>query len=242
MIYMFDIDGTLTDPRQKMSEGFADRFYKWMKDKKVFLVTGSDLSKVQEQVPSEILTRCSGIFTCMGNQLYINDKLIYSNELDIPDHLLGWLQQQVDFSNYPIKTYIHLERRAGMLNYSTVGRAATVQQRQEYYNWDKVSGERNRIANYINTKYPELEACIGGQISIDIQGRGKNKSQAYEWVKENYDEPVYFFGDHCEEGGNDHAIAKEIDKPHSNDYYMNVSGPSDVLDFITTLEEECLDI
>lgn len=242
MIYMFDIDGTLTDPRQKMTEGFADKFYKWISNKKVFLVTGSDLSKVQEQVPTEILSKCSGIFTCMGNQLHINDKLIYSNRIEIPEDLIVWLQQQVDFSDCPEKTSNHLERRPGMLNFSVVGRNATQQQRLEYYDWDKKYGERKRICNYINHKYPELEVCVGGQISIDIQARGKNKSQAYEWVKENYDEPVYFFGDHCEEGGNDHAIAKEIDKPHSNDYYMNVSGPSDVLDFITTLEEECLDI
>ena len=242
MIYMFDIDGTLTEPRQKMSEQFEKMFSKWMKKKKVFLVTGSDIAKVREQVPQHILDKCSGVFTCMGNELYLDNKLALSADIQIPGQLKGWLEQQVEFSDCPTKTSNHLEWRTGMLNFSVVGRAATNEQRKEYCRWDKISGERNRIANFINNKYPELEACIGGEISIDIQGRGKNKSQAYKWVKEKYDEPVYFFGDKCKDGGNDSAIAKEIDKPHSNDYYMNVDGPHQLIDFLLEMEEECLDI
>ena len=242
MVYLFDIDGTLTEPRQKMTKEFEEFFINWMNCKTVYLVTGSDINKVREQVPEKIILKCAGIFTCMGNEFYLNNEFAWGSAVLIPEELTVWLQQQIDFSDYHTKTSNHLEWRTGMLNYSVIGRAATSEQRKDYYEWDKIKGERNRIATYINHKYPELEACIGGEISIDIQGKGKNKSQAYHWVKNKYDEPVYFFGDRCKKGGNDHAIAEEIDKPHSNDYYMNVNGPEDVLGFITSLEEECLDI
>ena len=242
MIYMFDIDGTLTEPRQKMSAEFAKLFRRWMNSKTVFLVTGSDMEKVKEQVPDEVLKFCAGIFTCMGNELHYLNKLAYRNELEFPQQLIGWLDQQVEFSEYKNKVSKHFEFRPGMLNFSVVGRAASVEQRKEYYNWDKINGERKRIATFINNKYPELEACIGGEISIDIQAKGRNKSQAYRWVKDRYDEPVYFFGDKCHDGGNDSAITIEIDKPHSNDYYMNVEGPNQLIDFLLEMEEECLDI
>ena len=157
MIYMFDIDGTLTEPRQKMSEQFEKMFSKWMKKKKVFLVTGSDIAKVREQVPQHILDKCSGVFTCMGNELYLDNKLALSADIQIPGQLKGWLEQQVEFSDCPTKTSNHLEWRTGMLNFSVVGRAATNEQRKEYCRWDKISGERNRIANFIKNKYPEHE-------------------------------------------------------------------------------------
>ena len=53
-IFMFDIDGTLTPARQQMTEEFTKFFLGFCKDNVVYLVTGSDHSKVLEQVP----TRC----------------------------------------------------------------------------------------------------------------------------------------------------------------------------------------
>lgn len=242
MIYMFDIDGTLTLPRQRMDQQFEKLFLRCMHGKTFFLVTGSDIAKVREQVSESVLAACKGMFTCMGNEFHRFDKLVYRNQLELPQELIGWLEQQVHFSDCPVKTNNFLEFRPGMLNFSVVGRQATLEQRQQYYEWDKLNGERKRISNYINHKYPELEACVGGQISIDIQARGKNKSQAYHWVKKNYDEPVYFFGDKCYDGGNDSAIVEEIEKPDSNDFYLNVTGPEEVLVFLNELEDTCLDI
>lgn len=239
MIYMFDIDGTLTEPRQPMADDFASFFIKWMDEKIVFLVTGSDLSKVQEQVPKNILDKCRGIFTCMGNELWMDGKLVYRNSVDFPEPLIGWLWQQVEHSEYPVKRSNNLEYRPGMLNFSTIGRTATLEQRKDYFLWDKQTGERQRIVNFINRKYPDFEACIGGQISIDIQPIGKNKKQALEWVVDKYDEPVYFFGDHCDDGGNDSAIAEELDKPWSNGYYSNVTGPDNLVEILIQLEDEC---
>jgi len=236
---MFDIDGTLTEPRQKISQPMEEFFYNWMKDKIVFLVTGSDIFKVKEQLSERILQKCTGIFTCMGNELFIELRPVYRNELKIPDTLIGWLRQQCDFSEYPIKRLVNFEFRTGMLNFSVIGRSASKEERSDYEQWDNKHKERLRISNYINTKYPELEACVGGQISIDIQSKGKNKSQAYNWVKERYDDPVYFFGDRCNPGGNDYDIAKEIDKASSNDYYRNVVGPDDLRGFLEEMDKAC---
>ena len=56
-IYLFDVDGTLTPPRQKMTEDFYQFFDRWVCDKVVYLVSGSDYKKIQEQVPENILKK-----------------------------------------------------------------------------------------------------------------------------------------------------------------------------------------
>ena len=78
--FLFDVDGTLTEPRQRMTEEFALFFSDWMEGKDVFLVSGSDLLKIKEQVPAPIIDKCQGIFACMGNELWKKDENIYRNK------------------------------------------------------------------------------------------------------------------------------------------------------------------
>ena len=68
-IYIFDVDGTLTPSRRAMTSDFENFFSQWAKEKTFFLVSGSDLEKIKEQVPQYILDLSEGVFTCGGNQL-----------------------------------------------------------------------------------------------------------------------------------------------------------------------------
>ena len=240
MIYLFDIDGTLTSPRQSITREFEEYFYNWMLNKKVFLVTGSDRAKVNEQLSSRIIRASSGIFCSMANELYVidylDDKLVYSNSLKLPEQLSGWLEQYLQVSEYPEKTGNHFEYRPGMLNFSTIGRNATKEQRERYYKWDMANGERNFIAGYINNKFGnEIEACVGGQISIDIQGKGKNKSQASQWIRQNIGDRMHFFGDRCEKGGNDFDIVKDI-TDHGDGTWTHVFEPTHLMQILRTIE------
>ena len=79
-IYLFDVDGTLTPARQKMSDDFYSFFTKWMKDKKIYFVSGSDYKKIQQQVPENILLSVDGVFGCMGNTLHQNGEKIFEND------------------------------------------------------------------------------------------------------------------------------------------------------------------
>ena len=46
-IFMFDVDGTLTPPRQPMTLKFANLFEKFAARRRVFLVSGSDIEKIK---------------------------------------------------------------------------------------------------------------------------------------------------------------------------------------------------
>jgi len=211
--YLFDIDGTLTLPRQKIDSQFEEFFFEWMQDRKVFLVTGSDMKKIREQLSERIIDSCAGIFCSMANEFYVGGKEIYKNTFEMPEGFLYWLHKQFDNSTYPIKRSNNFEYRTGMLNFSIAGRDSSLEERNAYYEYDKKTGERKKIAQLINEMYPnKLEACLGGQISIDIQNVGNNKSLASKWLRNNINTDIIFFGDKTMPDGNDRAIVEDIIK------------------------------
>jgi phosphomannomutase len=54
--------------------------------------------------------------------------------------------------------------------------------------------------------FQNLEASVGGQISIDIYPKGKNKAQ----VLGDIIGPITFFGDKCQPGGNDYPLVERL--------------------------------
>lgn len=230
-IYLFDIDGTLTLPRQKISDDFETFFNTWIMGKQVFLVTGSDLKKVKEQLTERILKNVSGIFCCMANELYINEKLEYSNKLDLPIELFEFLKEQVKNSKFPIKLNNNFEFRTGMLNFSIPGRESNLELRQKYFEWDNENKERLKIVNYINKNFGDtIEARIGGQISIDIQNIGNNKSLSTKWIREKFEKEnidIIFFGDKTDVGGNDYDAAKDV-LGYDGGKVIKVTDPNDL--------------
>ena len=53
-VFIFDVDGTLTPSRQKMTEEFKEFFLKWSKGKKYYLVSGSNIEKMDEQIAEDL--------------------------------------------------------------------------------------------------------------------------------------------------------------------------------------------
>jgi len=215
-IYIFDVDGTLTPSRRPMTEDFLEFFNGWSKQNPFYLVSGSDLDKIKEQVPEFILERAEGIFTCGGNKFFIDNKLEYEKVFNPPNNLLTYLGQQVRESETPVMSTNHRENRGSMLNFSVVGRDCTLEERAKYFEWDKQVGEREKIAEEIRSGWPGIDAVIGGQISIDIAPVGNDKSQVIKRIKVDYQIPFgadveyVFIGDRTMEGGNDYPLAEKM--------------------------------
>ena len=227
-IYIFDVDGTLTPSRRPMTEDFLEFFNGWSKQNSFYLVSGSDLDKIKEQVPDFILERAEGVFVCGGNKYYINNKLEYEKVFNPPNNLLTYLGEQVRMSETPVKSTNHRENRGSMLNFSVVGRNCTLEERQQYFEWDKKTGERKNIAEEIKRGWPELDAVIGGQISIDIAPKGHDKSQVIKRIRNDYSIPFMntgdmkfiFIGDRTMEGGNDYPLAKVMKEMDNCEVYQ----------------------
>ena len=235
-VFIFDVDGTLTPSRQPMTKKFQEFFEQWALKNTFYLVTGSDLPKLQEQM-NGMEIHSSGIFTCCGNEFWQSDPavhprhcdLIYENKFELPQHLQMFLTIVLNQSPYPHRYGNHIEDRGSMVNFSIVGRDCTQEQRDEFFKWDNEHNERERIANIIKTKAKGIDAVIGGQISIDIYPTGNDKSQILDVIQqERLVEPdeYIFIGDRTEEGGNDYPVAQLlIDKDRPYGYAYQTEGP-----------------
>jgi phosphomannomutase len=210
--YVFDVDGTLTPSRLVMDQEFSQFFTDWLRDKKVFFVTGSNSDKTIEQVGLDIWKNITASLQSCGNQIFVDGKEVYKNEWEPNEKLISLLEYFLMSSDYRKRTSNHIEERVGLLNFSVVGRDCTQEERENYYEWDKTAQERVSMVKEIMEKFPELEASVGGQISIDIHPKGANKGQAKDWILNHLgkDTSIYFYGDKTEFGGNDYDLAKVL--------------------------------
>lgn len=219
-VYLFDVDGTLTPPTKKMDEEFIYFFLEWSKDKHFFLVGGSPYNKIKRQVPFSVFDRCGGVFSSMANELHIDDKLVYSHDWKPSTNLLSKLLEWRMKSPYSPKNKTYLESRVGMLNFSIAGRDSNDAQRKQYFNWDKLHGEREKISNELSEDFPHLDIRLGGMISLDIQPKGRNKSQSVKWIRSlNKYDNLSYFGDKGFKGGNDYDVKLAFDGRKGEKFY-----------------------
>ena len=223
------MDGTLTPSRREMTPDFEKFFSKWANEHTFFLVSGSDLEKIREQIPEYILNLSEGVFTCGGNKLWLDGKLSYNHEFKPQEDLLSFLKKKVKHSKYSIRAGNHIEDRGSMLNFSIIGRDCSIEQRLDYFEYDIENQERASIAKEIIDRWNNLDAVIGGQISIDITPKGMNKSQVLDEIKKfYYDEQYIFIGDRTIEGGNDYPLAKIMyDTPNCSVYQAGEPSAED---------------
>jgi phosphomannomutase len=216
MYYAFDVDGTLTPSREKISPEFGAWFLEWIRSVQargdiVLLATGSDRPKTEEQLGEEIFNSIAYACNCMGNMVYHYGKLIHEHKFIFPHELLITLHDELVNSPYKDRAGNHIEDRGAMFNFSIVGRDATPEQRKRYHDWDQHSGERLAIAARINDEFAEhdIVAQVAGEIGMDITNKGRDKRQCIKYMQ---DSPVMFFGDRMDEQGNDRPLADEIQK------------------------------
>ncbi len=245
MIYLFDVDGTLTPAKTKIDKGFATQFYKWQKGKQVYIVSGGSFPRIVDQLGRRITDRTQGVFACMGNAFYkkIPDvdgysswTLEYENKFTVPKKALFFseLERYVMNSEYHTKTGRHYEERTGMVNFSIVGRNATMSERKEYEAYDEENNEREQIVKKLSSKYSKIEFVIGGAVSIDIFNKGNDKGQVINHFTDKLkDHRIVFVGDRIPFPGNDHALAKVL-RNHPNGEAVEVECWQDTAALLKT--------
>ena len=205
--FIFDVDGTLTPSRRKITPEFFYEFFQFTEKNDVYLVTGSDRDKTLEQITPEIYNNCKRVYNCSGSDVYEGDKNVYRDDWKLPKQVELFLQDELDHSQFPIRNGLHIEHRPGGVNFSILGRGDGPG-REEYIEWDKEYIERRDIAYRLKERFSDLEVQIGGQTGLDLAPLGRNKSQILRDFKE--EDELYFFGDMMERGQNDYPLAKAV--------------------------------
>ena len=206
--FIFDVDGTLTPSRQQMDFEFMCFMIKFCCTYDVYLVTGSDRAKTVEQVGLDVYNRSIRVYNCSGADVYEKDINVYKSDWKMPEEVEKFLQDELDYSQFPIRCGNHIEKRPGGINFSILGRGEGVNlpDREEYVKWDRNTGERISIADRLKNQFSDLNVQIGGQTGLDISDN--DKSQILRDF--NPEDEIHFYGDMMEEGQNDYPLAKAV--------------------------------
>lgn len=240
---IFDMDGTLTEARQPISPEMIGALYGVSNSYNLYLVTGSDMIKIEEQIPTKaILQIFEKVFACNGTRVYntnldeddekgaLEPEMIHKETLldhysqaDI-NHLNSRLLVIAANAHTKHKTGTFVEWRESQINFSLIGRNCSQSQRKDYVLWDAKSRERERVVDGLKEEFRGwgLKFSIGGQISIDITRQGWDKTCAFQHIKEKPADCT-FFGDKTLPGGNDFEIAKACGS------YYDIESPLDLL-------------
>ena len=203
--FIFDVDGTLTPSRGLMDTNFQMWFNNFCRAYPVYLVTGSDKTKTIEQIGEETYNLAHTVYNCSGSDVWQGGKNIRSDDWILPMHVKAWLLKKLQESQFSLRTGLHIEQRKGMVNFSVVGRNATLGERKLYVKFDNENNERDHIADLFNKEFPNLIARPGGETGIDISPVGFDKSQIL--VDFDSNDTIHFFGDRLDEQGNDWPLA-----------------------------------
>ena len=217
--FIFDVDGTLTPSRQQMDFKFMCFMIKFCCTYDVYLVTGSDRAKTVEQVGLDVYNRSIRVYNCSGADVYEKDVNVYKSNWKISDEVEKFLQDELDYSQFPVRCGNHIETRPGGINFSILGRGEGVNlpDREEYVKWDRNTGERILIADRLKNQFPDLNVQIGGQTGLDISDN--DKSQILRDF--NPEDELVFFGDMMKEGQNDYPLAQAVDNLGGTNYSVN---------------------
>ena len=226
---LFDMDGTLTEPRKKMLTNVCNAMTTLQKSNyQIGIVSGSDIDYIIEQCA--LLTEINSfdhtgidLYPCNGTKHYRYtgfDKLskIYDN--DFSAHvgselfsklvytlfdLLSKLRDE-EYSHHVPLTGNFIDYRGSMINFSPIGRNASEKERNTWISLDKKFGIRSKLLNSLRSEMTRssIEFKLGGETSIDICPTGWDKTYVLKNFAEN--DNVSFVGDKCRENGNDREL------------------------------------
>lgn len=241
-VYLFDVDGTLTESRGHIDLGFKKWLKTWARNNNVYLVTGSDYNKTVEQVGSDICYLVDGIFNCSGNSITAKGKKIFTSRWSLNDQQISWLNDTLQRSMFTNKTGRHIEKRDGLVNFSIVGRNATSTDRKQYSEYDRRTKERQKICAMFNNEFgsQHVHAIVAGDTGIDITQTGKDKRQVVDYFMRVKSDELFitFFGDAIYPGGNDYSLAETLREKFPNNHkIVSVKSWKDTWKYLRSLDK-----
>ncbi|XP_020495309.1 phosphomannomutase 2 [Labrus bergylta] len=211
---LFDVDGTLTAARQRVTPDMDQFLQKLRTRVRVGVVGGSDLSKIKEQLGEDVIKKMDYVFAENGLEAFKGGEFlsVQSIQAHMGEELL---QEFINFClNYmakiklPKKRGTFIEFRNGMLNVSPIGRSCSQEERKEFYELDQKEKIREKFVSVLKKEFKGrgLTFSIGGQISFDVFPDGWDKRFCLGIVEKDTYSTIHFFGDKTKPGGNDYEI------------------------------------
>lgn len=256
-VILFDMDGTLTEPRKKITQPMITALKALSKHAYIGIVSGSPMTYIHEQMStawsttSALTSEKLLIMPCNGTQVYGHDdsteifKLTYKASL--PDHLgticaapdpyREIVINLIELQGYSIRKYNHpvtgnfISYRESLLNWCMIGRDASHEARETFIFEDNEVNLRKHLCECLRVR---LDAS--GLHEVDLALGGSTSIDIYPkgWDKTHAlrhlgDATVWFAGDKCTPSGNDYALYSKLEPTGR---VKHVHTPQDTIDWI----------
>ncbi|KAM0672469.1 Phosphomannomutase 1 [Ordospora colligata] len=229
-IFLFDVDGTLSESRAKISKKMLDMLKSLRNKVYIGFVGGSDLDKQKEQIGEDVLDIFDYGFPENGVSFYKNGALSSQKKIidvigeDFYKEFVNFVLEYLSKMDIPIKRGTFIEYRNSMINISPIGRNCSREERNAFFDLDKKEGHRQKMVEAMQSRFKngKLVFSIGGQISIDCFPAGWDKTYCLQHINGEGISNIYFFGDMIMKGGNDYEIYS-----HKDVHGTGVKSPED---------------
>jgi len=224
-IILFDLDGTLTPPRKKITEKNRIKLIELLQHVRVGILTGSTLAYVVEQIDHELFEKGLEVFPCNGTERWVYENGSWVSTLPaismreymggewrhlhrILNSMQGDLMEIVP--ELPL-TGQFVSYRGSMMNWCPIGREAGHDDREIFERIDESTNLRMgtlvTLRERLRILSKRLTVKLGGSTSFDIYPEGWDKSYV---LKHFPSDVVWFVGDRCDPMGNDFEIYEAL--------------------------------
>eukprot|EP01033_Poteriospumella_lacustris_P015689 gene15689-11229_t len=162
ILVLFDVDGTLTEPRAEASAEMQEFLQRLKSKATVGIVGGSDLVKQQEQMGANVVHDVDYSFSENGLVAYKNGELIgkeaihtYLGEDNIKA-IVNFALHYIADLDIPVKRGTFVEFRTGMLNISPIGRNCSREERNAYEVFDLANDVRKKMVAAFQERFGHL--------------------------------------------------------------------------------------
>jgi phosphomannomutase len=245
-IVAFDLDGTLTVSKSRITDEMAHLVVKLGEKYIVVVTSGGSFDQFKTQfLPSfakidirpEIL-RNMILLPTSGSQRYQYDegsrewKRTYrepSFDEGVKQKAKTLLKEIIESGEYDIPKDPkgeYIEDRDTQISLSALGQDAPIEEKKL---WDPDQKKRQKIKSELESKLPEATISIGGTTTIDILPKGFDKAKGLKLFLDELDmsvDDMVFVGDSIFPGGNDFSPSQAGIK------CIKVSGPEDTASVI----------
>ncbi len=247
-LYLFDMDGTLTESTRVISPKMSEVLSGLMRmGNEIGIVGGGLFGKIREQLGGldvdHIFSECGSTYHQRIGDSY---QLIYQNKIKEVTYypeinaLLKWALRYLSTVDFPLAGH-HIDIRNGLIYVSLVGMSASPEERAQYMAMDKVSGYRTELIGLLRKRAADLEIddkvtiCEGGSVGISIYPSKWDKVQVLDKIALDHYDQVYYFGDKYNEDGNDYQIISDLRISG-----IRVNSPDDTYEFLSEVLSELM--
>lgn len=235
-LFLFDVDGTLTESSHKLNSEMKDILEKLKSSNtEIGIVGGGKYEKIIDQLDGLKVHHLFSESGCVyhKNNIEIHRKdlrkhYLYSKINIIVKTALKFLSE-VDYEI----TGNFVDLRSGIIYFSLIGMSALQEERKVFMKLDANNHYRERLINILKSKAEELnihndlDILEGGSVGVGIYPKEWDKEQVLEYLSPDVYKEIYYFGDKYTEKGNDFRLLN-----NKRVCGVNVDTPEDTMKYL----------